>query len=221
MGDPLEPFTEHADTGTVLFREGEAGTKMYVIQSGTVEISRMLYDETRVLAVLSAGEFFGEMAIVNNRPRSATATVRDPGKLLVIDTLTFESMLQNQTEIGIRIIKSLATRLESANRQLELLLLKDENHRIVQCLQQLAAQRMSATKNQNIYVPIDAETLAERVAIERPDVETLLQRLSEAKLVISADKAQYSEPGYIVPDPVRLNEFLEFLELKDRFNSQL
>ena len=74
--DALERFARDFAAGTVLFEEGQPGDFMYVVQSGEVEIRRQVGETERVLAVLPPGEFFGEMAILNGRPRSATAVVR-------------------------------------------------------------------------------------------------------------------------------------------------
>ena len=134
----LERFARDYDAGTVLFREGDPGDFMYVVHAGEVEIRRNVGDHERVLAVLPAGEFFGEMALINQRPRSATAVVRVPSRLLVIEPRTFEAMIRGKTEIAVRLIKTLAARLERANNQIELLLLPSANHRVVQCLRRLA-----------------------------------------------------------------------------------
>src|SRR5262245_60613799 len=115
---------------------------MYVVQDGEVEIRRSVGETARVLAVLSAGEFFGEMAILNGRPRSATAIVRTPARLIVIEGKTFEAMLRARPEIALRIIKSLASRLENANQHVELLLLPTPNHKVVQCLRHMAEEQM-------------------------------------------------------------------------------
>src|SRR5262245_25439191 len=61
--------------GTAIFREGEIGDGVYVVHSGLVEISAGLDQETgRALAKVSPGDFFGEMAVLDKEPRSATAT---------------------------------------------------------------------------------------------------------------------------------------------------
>ena len=83
----IERHARDYPAGAVLFREGDSGDAMYVIQTGSVEIRRLIGDQERVLAVLPAGEFLGEMALLNHRPRSATAVVREPSRLLVIDGL--------------------------------------------------------------------------------------------------------------------------------------
>src|SRR5438094_5990657 len=142
MNDGLERFARDFTPGTVLFQEGQPGDYMYVVQSGEVEIRRTVGETERVLAVLMPGEFLGEMAILNGRPRSATAVVRTPARLLVIEGKTFEAMLRARPEIALRIIKALAMRLEGANQQVELLLLPTPNHRVVQCLRHMAEEQM-------------------------------------------------------------------------------
>src|SRR5947199_7360758 len=107
---------------------------MYVIQTGRVQLTRRVRGREAHLATLPPGEFFGEMAIVNNRPRSATATVIEDARALVIDRRTFDAMIRGNTEIAVRLIKKLANRLEQANQQIEILLVRDTNHRLVQLL---------------------------------------------------------------------------------------
>ena len=212
----LERYAHDYEAGTVLFREGDVGAEMYVIQSGEVEISRMVGDRRQSLAVLPPGEFFGEMAIVNDRPRSATATVRRRARLLVIDGHTFEAMLRGKTEIAVRMIKAMAGRLERANQQIELLLLKNSNHRVVQCLRQLADEH-NPDGGGAVYLPVAHAEISVRVALPPDEVLDILQRLSMARLVIHSSEAGIEGDGYVVPEVGRLLEFLEFLEVRDRF----
>lgn len=215
----LEKYGRDYAAGTVLFEEGDIGREMYVIQSGEVEICRRVKDENRLLAVLPAGEFFGEMSIVNNRPRSATAIVRRQSRLLVIDEHTFEAMIRSKAEIAVRMIKTLSSRLERANQQIELLLLKDVNHRVVHCLRHLAEDLAGPAPDAAIYIPISLDDLAARVALTEDEVSDVLQRLATARLVVHASEAGIDDHGYVVPEVGRLLEFLEFLELKDRFGT--
>jgi CRP-like cAMP-binding protein len=219
--DPmLERFAAEYQPGTVLFREGDPADVMYVIQSGEIEIRRKMGELERVLAVLPAGEFFGEMAILTGRPRSATAVVKRPSRLLVVEAGTFEAMLRGKTEIALRMIRALASRLERANQQIELLLLASPNHRVVQCLRQLAEAQIEAAGGQgaetSIYLPIQLEDLAQKVALPAHEVADVLERLHHAGLVVLADDAGIVGPGYVIPEVGRLLEFLEFLELRDR-----
>lgn len=217
----LERFARDYEAGAVLFREGDPGDFMYVVQAGEVEIRRKVGDHERVLAVLPAGEFFGEMALINQRPRSATAVVRRASRLLVIEGRTFEAMIRGKTEIAVRMIKTLAGRLERANNQIELLLLPSANHRVVQCLRRLAEEQLEAAGTPNaesaIYLPVQLEDIATRVALPAHEVADIVERLYQARLVLLAEDAGIEGPGYVIPEVGRLLEFLEFLELKERF----
>ena len=216
----IERFARDYASGCVLFREGDPGDFMYVIQAGTVEIRRRVGDSERVLAVLPPGEFFGEMALINARPRSATAVVRDDARLLVIESRTFEAMLRGRVEIAVRMIKTLAGRLERANQQVELLLLPNANHRVVQCLRQMSEQQLEATgggQEHAVHLPIQVDELAQRVALTTPEVAEILNRLHAAQLVTTASDYGIEGHGLVIPEVGRLLDFLEFLELRDRF----
>lgn len=212
----LEKYAVDYPEGSVLFREGDAGDVMFVVQRGRVEISRQIGRDNQVLAVLPPGEFFGEMAILNQRPRSATAVVVEDARLLVIDGRTFEAMLRGKTEIAVRMIKTMAGRLDRANQQIELLLLQDKNHRVVQCLRQLAEEH-GADAPGAVYLPVDNEALAARVALSTGELAEVLARLTSARLILEASAAGIEQPGYVVPEVGRLMEFIEFLEMRDRF----
>jgi CRP-like cAMP-binding protein len=220
--DALARFARDYAPGTVLFEEGQPGDYMYVVQHGEVEIRRQVGEDERVLAVLTAGEFFGEMAILTARPRSATAIVRAPSTLIVIEGRTFEAMLRARPEIALRIIKSLAARLEDANQHVELLLLPTADHRVVQCLRHLAEEQLARARGplgSAILVPKTVHDIAERVGLPVPEVVSVIQRLRAARLVLLAEDAGFgpSDAGFLVPEVGRLLEFLEFLSLKDRF----
>jgi CRP/FNR family cyclic AMP-dependent transcriptional regulator len=224
MNEGLDRFARDYAAGTVLFEEGQPGDYMYVVQSGEVEIRRMVGETERVLAVLTPGEFLGEMAILNGRPRSATAIVRVDSRLLVIEGKTFEAMLRARPEIALRIIKALALRLDSANQQVELLLLPTPNHRVVQCLRHMAEEQLAlanATLNSGtaILVPKRAEDIATRVGLPVYEVIEVLDRLRAARLVLLAEDAGIAGDGFIVPEVGKLSEFLEFLNLKDRYGA--
>ena len=222
--DSLERFAQDFPAGAVLFEEGQPGDFMYVVQSGEVEIRRMVGESERVLAVLPPGEFFGEMAILNGRPRSATAVCRTAARLLVIEGKTFEAMLRARPEIALRIIRSIATRLDNANHHVELLLLPTPNHRVVQCLRHMAEEQIQlagATVNQGtaILVPKGASDIAARVGLPVHEVIEVLERLRASRLVLATQDAGIEGEGFIVPEVGRLLEFLEFLNLKDRFEA--
>jgi CRP-like cAMP-binding protein len=208
----FERFGVTYPAGTVLFREGDPGTDMYVIQTGRVQLTRMVNGRDTHLATLPAGEFFGEMSIINKQPRSATATAIEESHCLVLDGRTFEAMIRGNAEIAVRIIKKLTARVAQANAQVEALLVQDLNHRIVHQLRALADQRGQAD-GPGVRVDISVEELADLVAALPKQVLEGLERLEKARLV-------KKEPGSIsIAEVGRLGEFLEFLDMKERFGA--
>jgi CRP-like cAMP-binding protein len=135
MSDPMfARFGREYAPGDVLFREGESGEVMFVIQSGSVRISKDIGGEQKSLAVLGPGEFLGEMAILNGKPRTATATVVETTRCLVIEAKTLESMVARNAEIALRLIKKLAKRLDSADTLVEILMHRDPKARVMLAL---------------------------------------------------------------------------------------
>jgi CRP-like cAMP-binding protein len=209
----FERFGRVFPAGSVLFREGETGQEMYVIQSGRVRISRLMNGRESVLAELPAGEFFGEMAIINARPRSATAMVIEDAKLLVIDAKTFEAMVRGSVEIAVRMMKKLADRLDQANAQIEMLLLRDSNHKVVHYLRRLA-DAAGVPSPYGVIVQTDVASLADGVGLDEAEVCQVLERLAKSHLV------EGIEGGFLLPEVGRLGEFLEFLELRQRYGER-
>src|SRR5690242_8646318 len=95
--------------GESIFKEGETGTEMFIIESGTVEIVRADRGK-EPLAVLEAGDFFGEMAVLEDQPRFASAQAQTECRLLRIDRAHFADVLRENVEIAIRIMRKMTAR---------------------------------------------------------------------------------------------------------------
>jgi CRP-like cAMP-binding protein len=121
-GNPFAKFLTHFDKGHVLFREGEDGEDMFIIQSGKVAIKKKVKDGDTTLAVLEKGDFFGEMVILERAPRSATAVVEEAGDLIVINGETFGDMIRANPEIAVRMMRKQSIRLRETNKQLEMIM---------------------------------------------------------------------------------------------------
>jgi len=204
-------FGKEFETGTVLFREGEPGSEMYVIQSGKVRISIKVRDVEKVLIDLGQGEFFGEMSLLNGAPRSATATVVEPARLLVIDPRTFEAMVKGSGDIAVRMIKKLAARLQEADDQIGNLLLKDPTSRVVHMFATLCRGAEPTEDGVPVVAPLDK--LSNRTGLGLAQVEAIVERLKQSEL-IHGDGEQL-----FVTDIGKLEEFLAFLEMKEKFDN--
>jgi CRP/FNR family transcriptional regulator, cyclic AMP receptor protein len=207
---PMQRFSREFPKGHVLFREGEPGKEMFVVQAGKIRISKQVRDVEKTLVVLTAGAFFGEMSILNNKPRSATAVVDEDAKILVIDPKTFETMVKQNVEIAVRLIKTLAGRLQEADEQIENLLLKDHNSRVVHYLAHIASKQGKQVAD-GMAVEITVRELAAKIGLDLEPVNEVLNKLIRSKLV------KLTESGLVIHDANKLREFLEFLEMKEKF----
>ncbi|HVY48942.1 MAG TPA: Crp/Fnr family transcriptional regulator [Minicystis sp.] len=214
MSDPLfARFGREYPAGEVLFREGESGELMFVIQSGAVRITKEIGGEDKVLAVLGPGEFLGEMAILNGKPRTATAVVVEPTRCLVIEAKTLESMVARNAEIALRLIKKLAKRLDSADTLIEILMHKDPKARVMLALSR-HADAFGEPTSDGIRVRTTIDDIAREVGIEESVARDVMDKLRRLRLASE-------EPGAIVvADVGRLQDFLEFIEMPQKFGGE-
>jgi len=129
--NPLfEKYGQTIRDGSLIFQEGDVGEKMYIIQSGFIRITKNIDGRDHLLAELSKGEFFGEMAIVSNIKRSATATASGTVEILAFDRPGFEAMISKNTKIAMSVIDKLSQRLQNANAQIQQLHRRNERSMI-------------------------------------------------------------------------------------------
>ncbi len=103
--------------GEVIFTEGEVGAEAYVIEQGTVEISKSDGNAVLILSVLTAGAVLGEMALIDSSPRMATARAARKTTLIVIPKTVFTKIL-GKTDAVVRVIlTALLDRLRNQSRQ--------------------------------------------------------------------------------------------------------
>ena len=129
MGNVRTLFDKYGivyDSGKVIFQEGEEGDHMYIIQEGSVRISKMMGGKEHILAVLGKGDFFGEMAIVTRVRRTATATAAGTVRLLAFDRLGFLGMIAKNARIALNVIDKLCRRLQAANAQIQHLVKRND-----------------------------------------------------------------------------------------------
>jgi len=210
-GDLFARFGRTFEQGAVLFREDEPGDTMFVIQQGQVRITKTGREGLKTLAVLGAGEFFGEMAILNSKPRTATAEALTPLRVLVIDAKTFGQMVVSNAEIAVRLITKLARRLDSANELIEVLMHRDPKARVILGLSRQAEMIGEAQPDGSVVVPIACAELAAEIGLTEEETDEVVKRLARLKIVAPI------ETGYRVSDVKRLAEFLEFLEMREKF----
>jgi HD-GYP domain-containing protein (c-di-GMP phosphodiesterase class II) len=102
--------------GAVIIEEYSEADRFFIIYKGKIEITKSFENDERfVLSVQSDGDFFGEMALIDEQPRSATARALEPTIVLEISRKNFETLLYEAPSLGFRIIKELSSRLRETN----------------------------------------------------------------------------------------------------------
>lgn len=96
--------------GRVLMREGERGEEMFIVVEGEASVER----GGRTVATRRAGEFFGEIALVDGGPRSATVTLTTDSRLLVLGRRDFQALLEEFRDVRLQVLEALAARVRSA-----------------------------------------------------------------------------------------------------------
>jgi CRP/FNR family cyclic AMP-dependent transcriptional regulator len=197
--------------GAVVFEEGDPGSRMYVIRSGEVRILKRVGAREIELARLGAGEAFGEMALLEARPRSATAVVASAARILEIDEAAFEDLVRRNGEIALRLLRRLSGRLRDANRQIRNFLSADEMGRAVEVLRALSGPA-GDDGFRPIPVEMSPEGLARRVGTPPRDPE-LWGRLRRARLVREVGSRAELAPGEVV------DAFLRYVDLRARWHA--
>jgi CRP/FNR family cyclic AMP-dependent transcriptional regulator len=98
--------------GSILAREGRRGREFFVLVDGSVRVTR----EGRKLADLGPGDWFGEIALVTNSPRTATVTATTPVRVLVLGDRAFRRVVSEMPSIALKVMASLGTRLAADSR---------------------------------------------------------------------------------------------------------
>jgi CRP-like cAMP-binding protein len=102
-------FNERTMTeGTTVFLENMAGESLYLVKQGTVQISKMIAEgEEKTLVILGPEDVFGEMAVLESAPRSATARVAEDAQLLGIKRTDFDALCENHPKLGLKLMRNI------------------------------------------------------------------------------------------------------------------
>jgi len=140
-------FTRTFQPGEVIFSEFEPGDTFYLIQSGRVELLKIIGDIERKLDILQPSEMFGEMAILENSPRSATAIALDLVKVLEFNTQNFEILMLGNPQIALKLLKLFAKRIYDSKRRFMILTLDEPQAKIADVFLMLDETQPNADKS--------------------------------------------------------------------------
>ncbi|AEE16884.1 Crp/Fnr family transcriptional regulator [Treponema brennaborense] len=116
--EPNQELIREYPKDTMIFSECQSGHDMYIIQEGQVKITKVVDNNEVILAVLKKGDFFGEMALLEDKPRSASAIAHEACRLMVVNRKNFDQMVASQPQLVSRLTITLSERLWAMERQL-------------------------------------------------------------------------------------------------------
>ena len=177
--------SQYLKKGETLFRKGSEGNTLYIIRNGKVKISlpSALGDEV-VLVIFSEGDFFGEMALLDGRPRSADAVTIEPTELLLLNRNDFISFLNNNKNAVQAVLQSLSQRLRRTDDLLEDTCFLQISERFAKKLVELALEH-GRQEGDTIYIDMSLtqKDLASMVGATRESINKELRVLREKGLV--------------------------------------
>jgi CRP-like cAMP-binding protein len=207
----LEQLVRRHPAGAVLFREGDRGEKMYVIRAGKVNIWKRISENDLTLAVLGPGEFFGEMALLEGLPRSAGATVIEDAMLIEVEAAAFEMLVRKNSEIAVRLMRRLSSRLREADRQIQALMSRSGAARALSLIRTLAE---APDKKGRRFLPeeLTPEVVTARVGLTGDEARRV-QRSFERSGLLLRSGARWA----LGPDQL-LTDFLLYVELQEQYD---
>ncbi|MFK7692406.1 Crp/Fnr family transcriptional regulator [Paenibacillus sp. HJGM_3] len=178
--------------GTILFRENEPGTVFYLVVSGAVKIyTSNRQGEDKIMSILTAGDSFGELALLDGKPRSATAQAIEETTVISLALRSFQSLLKNHFDINLNILKQLSSRLRETNQQVHDLTYMDAKQRVVKNLVKLANDHGNriGTSLVRIQINLNYDELSQLAGVSKPLVFQVLNELQTKRiLTVSGNK---------------------------------
>jgi CRP/FNR family transcriptional regulator, cyclic AMP receptor protein len=198
------------NTGDVIFREGDEGNAMYILVEGSVDLKKKVEKGETVLKTVNVpNEFFGEMALIDDRPRSATAIAAAPTKLIEVDEATFENLVVTNGKFALKVIKVLSERIRSSNVQIGELIETVPRERILRGMVDYALQHGEKIFNGGIKINIEAmkASVNSRLGIAMEDVDAYIFRLLKQNSVgYAPTSAKTRESIVLSPDFIKAND---------------
>jgi CRP-like cAMP-binding protein len=183
--DVFRKFVKTFEPGQVIFKEGETGDQMFIIIQGEVEIRKKTsMDTARTLITFKPGDVFGEMALIENKPRSATAVATKASRMLVMNEPLFLAMIERNPDFARKMIQVLSERLRKANLLIQNLTVTNRENQILAGLRQFAAEKGTATfKGHRVKVAEFLEWAAAHLGLEAKEITAVVQEFQRRGVV--------------------------------------
>lgn len=184
--------------GATIFSKGDPGSSLYAVISGTVKISVSSPDgRNAILNLISAGEIFGEVAVLDGRERTADATANTTCEILVIDRREFLPFVKSQPVLAMKFIELLCDRLRWTSDQVEQVILQDLPRRLASALLGLTEKRKLDPSSRTIA--ITQQEISEMVGMTRESINKQLRAWAARDWV----RLEHGAIVLLSPEPLR------------------
>ena len=195
-----DEFNRIYQKNSMVFAEGEPGNELFIIQKGSVTIAKIVDENEVLLAVLKQGDIFGEMALLEAKPRNASAVAYEECQLLAVNRANFQKMISSQPQLIARLTTLLADRIWFIYKHLANSLITDTLGRMYDALLiQLEKNRITFNPYASYTFDFGPRELANMVGIPPRDANLLIRKMLEnGKIVIENDKIHANMVGEII-----------------------
>ena len=196
--------------GAEIFKEGDAGDALYVVKSGRVQISAVMGGERQALARVPPGEVFGEMAIIDNQPRSATAMAEVETTLYVVPRQAMITMLTGSPQFSFSMMREITNRLREFNRQYIRQVLQAERMALVG---RFASSIVHDLKNPLTIIGIAADMACEpeTPVSARQVAQTRIRKQVDRISNMVSDILEFTRGGSAAQPALAMIEYAEFV----------
>jgi len=181
-------FQRTVEPGETVFDEGDSGDRLYVIQSGEIELVREGVGSSRVVARVGPGDFFGELGVVLGRPCTTRAVAVRATRVLELDRETLESMCLEQPAIAIRLLRVVVSRLIEAETRLSALGVDDLLRPVVRGLM----RRSEPDPKNGVRIPTTLRGLSQDAGLSMFETHRALHHLIDRKIVRLEDDCLFA-----------------------------
>lgn len=184
----------------IIFEEGSLGDYMYLIQEGQVKVTKMSEDgREKILEILSAGDFVGEMSLLDREPRSASVKTTRACLLLALSRHDFLGLLRENPEISMEMICELTRRIRETDEQIRGLLFERVEGRTRRILRRMAKDEIASDPERLATPTITHQQLADLVGTSRETITRVVKELKDAGWLAQEGK-RYLVPRDDEPD---------------------
>jgi CRP-like cAMP-binding protein len=205
----LESYRRNFTAGEVIFRQDEPATSVFVLQEGHVRLVKRVRLVERNLVVLGPGDLFGETALLGPREGCpSTAVTLTECAVLCFEAARFDSLVTSHSELALRLMRQLVRRLREAEDQVENMLIRDKQSRVVNALVK-AGKLQGGQDTQSVRVKMTPVELSSCVGL---DVDTVKRAVHELR---KGDYLKVYDDQLVISDMDALQKLFELIGMKE------